>query len=648
MKKLLPIVFACFILNTPAQTPQEFLHPKVWLRADQFNPSFNYWTDVSGNNYNALPADSFLLSTNGLINFNKAITFDGIDDKLTIPYNLNGSTQLTIISVYHSKGTLSERGVWGTKINNNQDVMLSTQRAKGPQGIVKYSEGNMNFPVINTTSQFWGKSASGNPNTVINIGEGNFDELEKGTFFGSVGEFIVFDRLVGGVELQILQSYLAIKYGAPLVYTDYLNSKGDTIWSFENNQDFSFSIAGIGRDDGLSLYQKQSYYTGEPELLVIGIGEIAESNDANKSLISKNDFLLWGDNGKELKPEKISDEIYPYKLSILDRKWLMSAKGNSATTLSTQIKLNIKDLVKDPPKCYLVIDRSGHGDFSSQNIEYIPASKITETGYAYFDNVKWDVDKSGKDVFTFSFGMDNGVTCKSPNCFNEPTGSINIEVQGGIPPYGFILKNDSLQFERKWTSESRKHLIDNLSAGKYRLTVNDSGNNIANNTITINNGASLSLGLNDNYTIQLGKWIDINIESAINDPNASYLWQSDNGFYSTTSKVRIYDPGKYMISVTNSSGCEAHGAFTVFTPEKIFYNYQLYPNPSNGDYKLTIALAAKSDITIRIFNTQGILISEKRISQASRYSTDGFLESGIYFIEIDTKFGKEVFKLIVN
>ena len=88
--------------------------------------------------------------------------------------------------------------------------MLSTQRAKGPQSIVKYSEGNMNFPVINTTSQVWGESTSGNPNTTITLGSGNSEDIH--TFSGNVAEFMVFDRLVGGVELQILQSYLSIKY----------------------------------------------------------------------------------------------------------------------------------------------------------------------------------------------------------------------------------------------------------------------------------------------------------------------------------------------------------------------------------------------------------------------------------------------------
>ncbi|NOQ25415.1 MAG: T9SS type A sorting domain-containing protein [Bacteroidales bacterium] len=649
MRKLLSAILVCIFFNIQAQTPQEFSQPEVWLRADQFDENVDYWTDLSGNNFHAEPSDSFLLNTNGLINYNKAISFDGINDKLTIPFNTSNSTQLTIISVYHSKGTLTERGIWSTNINKDQDVMLSTQRAKGPQSIVKYSEGNMNFPVINTTSQFWGESTSGNPNTTITLGSGNPEDLDIQTFAGNIAEFMVFDRLVGGVELQILQSYLSIKYGAPLLFTDYLSSAGNVIWNFEENEEYSFSIAGIGRDDGFSLYQKQSSYTGEPDLLTIGVGEIAESNDANTSSISKSDFLLWGDNGKELKLEEISDEIYPYKLPVLDRKWLMSATGNLTYNLLTQIKLNVKDLLNDPPQCYLVIDKSGIGDFSGQNIIYVPANKISDDGYAYFDNIQWDTDKSGTDIFTFSFGMDNAVTCTSPNCFNEATGSINIEIQGGLPPYSLFLKNDSISYESNWNSDSRKYVIEDLSAGTYTLTVKDSDNNIANNNIIINNPEIFSLGLDDNYIIYLGESIELNAGLNIKDPTAAYVWESDNGFYSTDSKVTIYDPGEYTLTITNSSGCEANDVLTVTAPENTFYQYDLYPNPSNGDYKLKISLADISNISIRIFNSYGILIREEHVAQASSYKLDGYLnQSGLYLVEIETRYGKETFKLIVN
>jgi hypothetical protein len=50
---------------------------------------------------------------------------------------------------------------------------------------------------------------------------------------------------------------------------------------------------------------------------------------------------------------------------------------------------------------YVAIDRSGRGDFGSDLVEYIAQDSVDSAGYVYFYDVKWDVDGSGKDVFTF-------------------------------------------------------------------------------------------------------------------------------------------------------------------------------------------------------------------------------------------------------
>lgn len=58
MRKLIPVVLVCLFLNIQAQTPQEFLHPDVWLRTDQFDENLDYWSDISGNNYHAMPTEN--------------------------------------------------------------------------------------------------------------------------------------------------------------------------------------------------------------------------------------------------------------------------------------------------------------------------------------------------------------------------------------------------------------------------------------------------------------------------------------------------------------------------------------------------------------------------------------------------------------
>ena len=649
MRKLLPAILVCLFFNIQAQTPQEFLQPDVWLRADQLSEESNYWEDKSGNEFHAVPSDSFELSINELINFNGAISFDGSENKLNIPFDLSQASQLTILTVYNSKGTVDERGVWGTTINPGQDVFLSTQKITGPQSIAKYSEGNMNLPVVNTSAQYWGKAGDGVPGASLYLGSTTDEISDLNTFSGNIAEFIVFDRLVGGIELQILQSYLSIKYGSTLQYSDYISSTGDVVWDYLVNEEYSFAIAGIGRDDGFDLYQKQSSNVEEPEFLTIGAEQIVESNTENSSTFNNGNFLVWGMNDKEAVLELSDSAIYPYTYPVLERKWLMDATGNRASDIPTEIQFNVKDLIGESTICYLVIDRSGTGDFASQNIEYILTENISEEGVATFEDIQWDTDNSGSDVFSISFGMDNGVECTHPICHNDASGSIQLQVMGGTGPYLFVLINDAQSYKKEWTGESRFQNIENLEPGNYKLIITDNSSNIAQNTVTINNPGEFSTGLEPEYTLEMGESLVLDAGKYISEREATFEWESDNGFYSTSDEIMVTQPGEYTITITNKSGCVATETLLVKALDNIFYHYQVYPNPSNGDYKLDISLAGQSPVKVRIFSTQGAFISEETSDGASSYTFRGCLDnSGLYFVEIETSFGTEIFKLIVN
>ena len=67
-------------------------------------------------------------------------------------------------------------------------------------------------------------------------------------------------------------------------------------------------------------------------------------------------------------------------------------------------------------KTYLVIDRSGTGNFSSSDVEYIPSDELDELRKKIiFNNVFWDTDANGKDVFTFGYSLSNPMTSPA-NC----------------------------------------------------------------------------------------------------------------------------------------------------------------------------------------------------------------------------------------
>lgn len=646
MKQILLLPFLLLTLPIFAQQPSNFLRPDVWLRADQIGQDSTTWEDKSKNGLDGITNNGFKLKTDGLINFNKAVFFDGDSNKLTIPLNFSDATQLTILTVYNSKGTLDERAIWATIISPLQEVMLSTQKVTGPTSIVMYSEGNMNFPVVNTSSQYWGKPGSKVADANLSLGGSPSSSLNF--FSGEIAEFIAFERLVSGVELQILQSYLSLKYGATYQYSDYLSSKEDVIWSYADNEEYSYAIAGIGMDNNFDLYQKQSSNVEEPGILTIGAEQIATDNESNPATIVNGSFLIWGMNEADPTIELSDSVIYPYTMPILERKWKMQVtrKGQA---IPTELRFDVKDIIGESTKCYLAIDRSGMGNFSSSKVEYIVTEDISENGIATFKNILWDEDKSGSDVFSLSFGMDNGVSCTHPMCHNDATGSIQLQIMGGFPPYTFAITSDSLNYNKEWGGESRFQNIDNLEPGNYRVIVTDKDGNLAQNTVVIKNPEQFSSGLEAEHTLNIGETLRLNAGKYISAREATFEWQSDNGYYSIDGEVILTQPGEYTLTITSKSGCKATEIISIKSGGDKHYNYSVYPNPSRGDYKLVIDLAMESPVSVRVYNVMGVLLSEETRYGSANYVFMNYIDkAGIYFVEIETDYSKETFKLIVN
>ena len=138
--------------------------------------------------------------------------------------------------------------------------------------------------------------------TPYNIGK-NFNEPTYGTLNGRVAEVISYASRVPDADRPKIETYLAIKYGITLgvngTSKNYVDSGGNIIWSITNNAGFNFNIAGIGRNFGSDLYQKQSKSINAPNEVTIGLGVIAATNSANINQFKKDrDFLVWGsDNG---------------------------------------------------------------------------------------------------------------------------------------------------------------------------------------------------------------------------------------------------------------------------------------------------------------------------------------------------------------
>jgi len=427
------------------------------------------------------------------------------------------------------------------------------------------------------------------------------------SFYGDIAECLVFDRILKKDEALKIETYLAIKYGITLIESNYLSSSDVVLWNYEENKDYSNSIAGLGQDSIFGLSQKQGSSTEEEDLLTVWVGDFFQENNDNTYLLSEKNYLLWGHDNTALTYSDLSCEVsYP----MLERKWLLQATYTNKNTFSTKVKFRMPaDYIDTLRVCYLTIDRSGNGNFVSKDVEYIVQDSIDSFGNVYFSDVVWDKDGSGKDVFSFSYGavLDLEPTASCPNISN---GSLLVNVCGGESLFDYFLENDSTGQQFSYYGD-RGYNFEGLSAGFYTLRLTDDNNNVISKRVEIQCYSPEEASINGCDTL-----VDIN-------DNSSVLSDKRKGI----ERKNIEDDALENVS------------------DKY---YQLYPNPSSGQYRIEASFPSETFIYVRVYTTHGSLVNEFKREGSSHYVFDNYISTqGSYMIEIETFYGIKEFKLTV-
>lgn len=189
------------------------------------------------------------------------------------------------------------------------------------------------------------------------------------------------------------ETYLALKYGVTL-HEDYLSPKGDTLWFYDTDKQYSHAIAGIGRDTLHGMHRVEGI-SAESGLLKLRL-----LPDGGKAELLPGEYLLWGASEGKLSFgcgsafATVADSIVLFDL--MERAWLVRA--TNITNCRTQISV-AADSLPGTDSLYLLLDRSGKGYFDGADC-YGPA-KADSGGRLVFE-VRWDSDNSGTDMFTFA------------------------------------------------------------------------------------------------------------------------------------------------------------------------------------------------------------------------------------------------------
>lgn len=461
-------LFILFLyLNLNSQTLPFYSKADLWYRSNELDSSKQEWSEISRNQLSASSSKNFHLCDSSY-NFHPSIHFEDSTDVLKTIYPVTQVQRLTVISVFNIEDTLTEQGIWSLVIAGKQLTALTDRQLIREKSSYEYPVRKKGIPIINTSVQSFSKKRGDTIEFII--GNCELSDSTKAYFVGNMAECMVFDRFLKKAELLRIESYLALKYGITLYHSNYVSPCDTIIWNYDTNYLYSHSIAGIGKDSVFGLHQRQSQSVESNGLLTIGKGSFSALNRNNTDTLAEGSYLIWGDNNESLSCENPLDSI-----PLWERKWLMQV--TKANTIPTNIRLKIPYQSSDS-SYYLVIDRSGTGNFDSLHTETIPKSYQDSNGYVYFTNIKWDTDSSGKDIFTFSPGQ---IIIQSMSVFIPDTSCHNL----GLEEEYQIEKGESRVLECKeecvkplhyqWSKNGQlineeKSIVVN-EEGEYSLTV---------------------------------------------------------------------------------------------------------------------------------------------------------------------------------
>ena len=412
---------------------------QLWFRADAgiiSNGGFvSDWKDNGPQQNHAIQSTSSdqpaYLSSD--INYNPSISFDDIDDYLPISqinYTGAGSlNQVLTLIVYNTTVSGGNNDNWAFldfdrseyfnfSIKGNGGLRFSYSNATNiydldgsttgmndglPKlGVAVYDNTLTNETEIRADGRrdyysdiLTNGATLGSANTRFGIiGDGSeassFNSSTNNNYYGGeIAEIIYFDnQSFTASQLQILESYLAIKYGITLSKDtdgnstgleatnadginegDYVSSSGTIIWDASANNGHDNGIIGLGRDDNTALLQKQSQW--QDDSLRVYLETLAASNISNSatrsSFGSDNSFLVIGHDGTPLYDSGVKYGEWPSGVfSRIDRE-LKVQNTNFTASFSLDITLNAYANLgaSDPNDLVLMVDTDGNfGDAS--------------------------------------------------------------------------------------------------------------------------------------------------------------------------------------------------------------------------------------------------------------------------------------------
>jgi hypothetical protein len=429
---------------------------KLWLRADASltGSPVSSWSDQSGYGFVASQATSANRPANmtNRVNFNPAVQFDGALTQLLIPGGISGTASYTNFNVF---------AVARTNTVSNSSLFYETQsggnrtNAHLPWGdaVAYWDAGSAGSPQrlsvawggATAKNYVWtfmastGATPSGQRQDIYRDGRSLASDNDMASFTGNnstmfigsngtgniyngeIAELLMYTSSMTAVQMQNINSYLAVKYGITLDQTaaqnytasDWNGATGTTIWDAAVGGTYKNDIAAIGRDDNSSTNQKQSGSSNSGNVLFIANTAFATDNPGNTNTLSADkSFLSWAHNGAALASAGVADFAGPTIKARIARVWKAQETG---TVNTVRVRFNLSTVpgvagvagANDLANVRLLVDADG-----------VFAAGATIVAPATFDNttdiVEFDQNFIAGTGFYFTLGTTDLATAPLP------------------------------------------------------------------------------------------------------------------------------------------------------------------------------------------------------------------------------------------
>jgi hypothetical protein len=246
--------------------------------------------------------------------------------------------------------------------------------------------------------------------------------------------------------------------------------------------------------------------------------------------------------------------------------------------------------------------------------------------------------------------IDATATSSDITCNGFGNGAITVSANGGTAPYLYSVGG----------AFSSVNPITGLEPDSYTVVVQDANGCTAEIAgLMVEEPAALTIdgltansidedaGGNSAYTVTGGT------------PIYSYEWVNGDGDVVSTSTnlpdlTQASDAGEYTVTVTDANGCETSASITVTDINDVnqAYSVSLYPNPSNGQFRLTLLGVNGVKVTYTILDEAGRVVVAKELSDFAGERIENIdlsnIASGIYMMHVNIGHNVESLRLIIQ